>query len=374
MDRAQRLVADTCSDMPEAKRLIGCGRTIRSKCGVVVQRAPDGTTFVSGVATCGSVWSCPSCSFKIRIKRAADIAVACAVQLSNGGGVLFATFTMSHMKGESLDLVWSIITDGWSYLTSGGGWQSIKERFGIEGWIRSAEVTHGGSGWHPHLHVLIFTSKPLDPLNAEDEQFWDLRKALRQRWIHRLDKKWERDVSQTFGFDLVPVKPDETSTVGEYVSKVGYELAVADSKLGRGEGQRHPFAIARDASQTGDTADIKLFREWITASKGRRAITWSQGLRDRLLSTDERTDEELASEIAEGENVAGVEPTLWNQILARRDGAKAQLLMTLEVATVGVAADLLEVLGLPVEIDRTGVVPWLRLRPDKQVNYERKQQ
>ena len=166
MDRSQRLLSETCEYLPAAKRLIRCGRTIRSKDGVKVKRGCDGNVFTSGLSTCGSVWSCPSCSFKIRVKRALEIALAIVVHLARGGGVLFMTFTMSHERGEELADVWDILTDGWSYMTSGEQWQAIKERFGIVGWIKSTEVTHGRNGWHPHLHVLVFTERPLSPLDS----------------------------------------------------------------------------------------------------------------------------------------------------------------------------------------------------------------
>ena len=115
---------------------------------------------------------------------ALEIALAIVVHLARGGGVLFMTFTMSHERGEELADVWDILTDGWSYMTSGEQWQAIKERFGIVGWIKSTEVTHGRNGWHPHLHVLVFTERPLSPLDSSDD-YWNLRIVLRERWIHR---------------------------------------------------------------------------------------------------------------------------------------------------------------------------------------------
>ena len=359
MDRSQRLMVDTCAYLPAAKRLTACGRAIRSKAGVTVKRAESGGVFTSGLASCGSVWSCPSCSFKIRTKRSAEIAVAAAVHLARGGGVLFITFTMSHKRGEQLGNVWDILTDGWSYMTSGERWQAIKEEFGIVGWIKSVEVTHGVNGWHPHIHVLVFTDRPLSPLDTA-EDYWNLRIALRERWIHRFSSKWGRDVSHEFGLDTIPVKPDDAKAVGQYVSKVGYELALADSKIGRSEGQRHPFAIAADAAETGDMADVALFREWIVSSKRRKCITWSRGLRADLLGTVDKSDEELAAEETPGEDLAVIDKALWALIIVRRDGAKAQLMNGFEVGGVRRAVRVLESLGLCVEVDESGSLPLLR--------------
>ncbi len=119
MDIAQRLIAETCAYLAAAKRWTACGRTVRSSKGVTVKQSDRGGVFTSGVATCGGVWSCPPCSYKIRTKRAVDIAQAASRHLANGGGVLFMTFTMSHRRGERLADVWDILTGGWSYMTSG---------------------------------------------------------------------------------------------------------------------------------------------------------------------------------------------------------------------------------------------------------------
>ncbi len=74
---------------------------------------------------------------------------------------------------------------------------------------------------------------------------------------------------------------------------------MADGKAGRTSTSRHPFAIAYDAVETGDVVDIRLFREWIRSSHGRRMWTWSQSLRQssvsdgapRLRAPDEPTNQ-----------------------------------------------------------------------------------
>ena len=51
---------------------------------------------------------------------------------------------------------------------------------------------------------------------------------------------------------------------------------MADTKIGRDDGHRTPFAIMHDAAETGDMADIALMREWVTASYRKHSISWSQ--------------------------------------------------------------------------------------------------
>ena len=101
-DLARLLIARTCGDLEAAARIVQCGRAVRSRSGVVLKRSSDGYVYASGLVTCGSPWSCLSCSYKIRAKRARHIAIAIAAHLALGGGVLFGTFTMSHDRSEPL--------------------------------------------------------------------------------------------------------------------------------------------------------------------------------------------------------------------------------------------------------------------------------
>ena len=145
------------------------------------------------------------------------------------------------------------------------------------------------------------------------------------------------------------------------MTKVGFELALADRKIGRSEGQRHPFAIARYAAETGDMADVNLFREWITASKRRKCITWSKGLRNELLGTVEQSDEELAAEETPRRGpgrdhacVVGVD----HRPSGRGQGADVETDSKPAASAGGVRV--LEDLGLCVEVDTDRPVPLLR--------------
>ena len=353
-DRAQTLIREICADLSEAKRIVKCGRCPTGKGNTAVRRTDTNQAYAAGVQTCGSVWACAQCSFKIRSKRAIEISRAVRRHLDRGGSVLHVVFTVAHRAGELLEKIWGVLSDSWSYLTSGGGWQNFKHDYGLDGYIRSAEATHGLNGWHPHLHVLLFINKPVSPVNNESD-YWNLRRFLRNRWTKRLEAKHGRQVSQEYGLRIDPIKSDDADGSGQYVTKVGLEMAMTNTKLGRGEGQRTPFAIAHDAAETGCVDDINLWREWVRASHNQRSITWSQGLREQLGLGPEKTDEELATEDPGGETVAEITPDLWRAITARRDGARVHVLAAFEDHQdpwVGAraAARLLIGLGIDVEI------------------------
>ena len=292
-DRAQALIRETCratfprrsdtpnqsmrahpfnrrrSQLPRVAKVNGRLPT-STRCGSTSRRVRVGRT---------ASWSCIACYFKVQVrtKRAAEINAVVAAHLAAGGGVLHCVITMPHRAGEALADLWSILSDCWEHVTSGGGWKKLKADHAIEGYIRATEATHSwGSGWHPHCHVLLFVDRPMSPLENE-EQFYALRAAIRNRWCKRMKEKHGRIVSEEFGIRVDPVKPDDADGSGEYLTKVGYELAMGDNKIGRDEGHRTPFAIAHDAAETGDKADVDLFREWVVASHRKRSITWSPG-------------------------------------------------------------------------------------------------
>ena len=320
---------------------------------------------MAGLQTCGSVWACVACSYKIRVKRAVEISLAVKRHLDAGGGVLHLVVTMPHRAGEALDGLWRMLSDCWAYVTSGGGWQTFTERHGVAGYVRAAEVTHSwAAGWHPHCHILLFVDRPMSPVENEDA-YYELRRAVRHRWCQRMADQYGRTMSEEFGIRVDPVKPDEADGSGQYLTKVGYELAMVDTKVGRGEGHRTPFAIAHDAAQTGDMADINLFREWVQASHRKRSITWSHGLRDALGLGPERSDEELAAEEVGSETIAEVDHDLWRAIARRRDGARADFLTAFEIddhrQAIAAAVHYLRGLGYAAVVDEAGPTPVIGL-------------
>ena len=356
--------------MPEAARIIQCGRAIRSRLGVVVKQSNDGYVYASGLVTCASIWACLACSYKIRSKRARQVAFAVAAHLAAGGGVLFGTFTMSHERGERLDLVWTVLSDGWAFMTAGRQWVDFRADFGLVGTIKTVEVTHGVSGWHPHLHVLFFVDAPMNDFDREDD-YREFRRRIRERWIRRLSKKHGRNVSEEFGTRFDPVKADESDKIGIYCTKVGYELAMADSKIGRSEGQRHPFAIAHDAANNGDKADVMLLREWIASSKGKRSIQWSgEQIKAYAKGEIERSDQDLAEEEQIGDtSLLVVDPHLWRRVIGHSINARTDFLQVFENGgDTFDALYFLAELGITAEISEDGPLATMRLNRSLQTN------
>ena len=104
--------------------------------------------------------------------------------------------------------------------------------------------------------------------------------------------------------------------LGRYV--LGLELARGDLKHARGsDGHRSAFEVLDDAVATGAVADLLRWREYEQATRGRRALTWSRGLKV-LYAIGEQTDEEIAAELAGGATVGHVPARLWSDACALR--------------------------------------------------------
>lgn len=275
---------------------------------------PDGDVQIGfkGLLSCGSVWVCPVCSNRIAQVRAEQIGTAIERWEGMGGKVAMLTLTMRHDRGQSLDELWSALSYAWSKVTSGRAWVRAQGEHGsrVNGkvripWLRSVEVTHGVNGWHVHVHAMLFLrgDADLDGLAASVFARWEsalVRRGLaapvaRQGGLHA---KW---------FD------NAAEAVADYLTKsvysgtpvqAGMELTRGGHKKGR-KGGRTPFQILADcvigqndpeSSPAKFARDMAIWYEWERASKGRRQLTWSRGLKEFLGIDDDLTDEEIAAE------------------------------------------------------------------------------
>ncbi len=260
----------------------------------------DNGGYVAGVETCGSVWVCPVCAAKISEGRRKDVAECLDAHVMTAGNVFMGLFTIPHHYEESCAALRDTVSGAWSKFIAGKAWKDARRRFGITGYIRALEVTHGKNGWHPHIHTLFLT-RHLASFEVELLRIW-----LAERWatiVKRISGKTV-NVNAGFGFQ----KACSISAAGDYVAKWGVdsEIAKAGQKVSR-KGGRSPWQLLADA-QDGDHAARMAFREYGLAMKGARHLTWSNGLRALYLETPEKDDFELAKMDApfKGDEVVGV--------------------------------------------------------------------
>lgn len=279
----------------KVRRLQGCGVWARQGEAVEVHRVeeangPRGTA--RGVTVCGSIWSCPVCSAHIRAVRAMDIALAVDRHLAAGGGLLFLTLTLRHHLAEGLDGLLDGLQESMRGTFSGAPWQRWAKRIGYSGRIASREITYGQNGWHPHGHLLLFLDAPLDQLQVVELEAW-----IGARWQRMVSARGLQLPDLDHGSKLEVVQNGDGA--GLYLAKlqesasVALELSWIEAK--RSRGGLMPFEIL-DAASQGERDALALWWEYEAVTKGRKCITWSPGLRDRLGLGEERSDEEIAED------------------------------------------------------------------------------
>lgn len=327
-----------------------CGRVVVTpETGVVVRdakRRPNGSIAgpagLRGVATCGSVWACPTCASKIAAVRTADLTALAAWAESAGCGLAMVTLTVRHHAGQSLRSVWDAVVAGWAQVTSGSQWGSESrskyrdrlrtwyargrasdrgdgraprgwragarprrrvgdgERYGVVGWVKATEVTAGEAGWHVHLHVLVLIERGRD-VGVSAAQ---IAESMWCRWSKGIEGK---------GFTALrgPGVHVTTAVDPAYLGKgagdaadahtaVALEIANGPGKVARGGESRSVWELLASLESGPADRDVALWAEWEAGSYGRRQMAWSRGLRRLAGLGEEHSDEEIAAEEVEG--------------------------------------------------------------------------
>ncbi len=328
-------------------RIAHCLRTPFASVIWLRRHRPTSKASYDGLQTCGLIWVCPVCAAKISERRRVQLGAAIGAWESLGGRVCLATFTVRHGRGDDLGELLKGLGVAFDRTKAGKAWQLVKDRHGIAGSIRALEVTHGQHGFHPHLHVLLFTRPDVDDrrLDADLRRLWDLG----------IKKAGLRDVN-AHGVSVGLAQ----MTVAEYVAKFGRdrspgtwgpkeELVRANRKRGRA-GSRTPWDLLAAYACEHDGEAGSLFRGYAEAMKGKHQLTWSTGLRAMVLpDQEERTDEELAAAAGEDTSVlAGLTLAQWRVVLA--NDSRAELLDSLEAGGLDAVRDLLESFGTHAQL------------------------
>lgn len=305
-------------------RLGDCGTRPLSAEGVLIRKTPEGRSYLSGLSSCGLIHQCAWCSARIRHGRTLEILEAFGAVKMMAGASHLLTCTLPHDLPDSLPKLLRGIDQGWKRVTSGATWTRLSRRLGYLGFYRAEEILctceAGGTGWHPHLHVLLFTDHRL-----EAEEWAALTLHARKQWQAGVTEMGLRRPHDIHGVDLVPNVTD--ADVARYVGKVqegaepsgwtpAHELARGDVKDGRA-GSKTPFELAAWFLETGDIEYLHRWREYVAATKGRRAIYASRGLRRKLGLDGARSDADLAAAEVEGAATVGRVPCpVWSRVRA----------------------------------------------------------
>jgi hypothetical protein len=354
------------------RRVEGCGRYASAGGGgVSLLRGEHGAHF-SGLQTCGSVWLCPVCAAKIRTRRAQEVKTAALNHIKSGKGLYTQLLTLPHAEFDDLKVLWDTLRSAWRSATGGRAWQAEKERYGIMGQIRAAELTYGKNGFHPHLHILWFCDRQVD---QEELESWG--RAFFERFSRRMVKLGHGAPLAKLG-GIAPVR--SARQIAEYLSKVesdnveamkewrskssgnamriGLEVTRQDTKGEHSKGKSmwevaliasgavpsyHDAIEGETPEQTVERNQKRYYGIWQDYERGvhrQRALTWSRDLRDLLGLGEEEDDESVAAQEVGGGIVMTFTPIEWAEI-RQIPQLRVRLLEAVEEADVGRLRDLL---------------------------------
>ena len=277
-----------------------------SKC--MVLRAPDplgglsdielcksdslNKAFYQGLYSCGRVWNCPICAAKISERRRLELKDAISVAKDKLLGVHFVTLTFPHGISDDLNDIIAKMSKAYGKLANGK--YSVKTvlkklvpESEIYGFIRAVEVTHGKNGFHPHVHMIVFTDCETGSSLLE----------------YVYSNAWQRACR----LSGLPIPSDQHGCTvqdgtyaDDYISKWGIEdeMTKANQKQSKNKGVT-PWGLLRcildgDDEEYPPKRAESLFKVYVNAFKGKRQLYWSNGLRKFLTLSKELTDEELA--------------------------------------------------------------------------------
>ncbi|HEX5129595.1 MAG TPA: protein rep [Usitatibacter sp.] len=288
---------------PDQHRTVWCHRSVKTESGkAYIRRRDDGSSArLTGVNTCGSVWTCPVCSARVAERRREELERGMVRHVGAGGRVYLMTLTSPHERDLELETFKRLFGKALQRFKNSRAFKRVSQAYGRIGSVRSLEITWGPEhGWHVHTHDLIFAGQGLElDTHACDE--------LRGAWITALVKVGLADSSKLTWMWEHALDLRGGDAAAEYVTKFGHdakwgitaEVTRSHAKLGmrrvcEHQGHVTPFQVLAWAAE-GDGEASHLFREFAAVFKDARMLYWTPGLKGKL-RIDEETDEAIAGD------------------------------------------------------------------------------
>jgi hypothetical protein len=270
-------------------RLRSCYKTPISKEVDIVHSKTSKKAHFSNVSTCSNVHSCPVCSSYIAACRCDEIRLGMKnhFEQSPRGSVSMMVLTHSHTRYDVLKDTLDKLKEAMEIFQADWFVKSTIKKNGMVGKIRAFEITYSKlNGWHPHFHILWFSS---EKINIDV-----FRDTLSPYWIKALESV---GLSGS-GDRALNVYGGEHAS--QYVTKLAEEISLSNSKLGKSaNGIPHytPFQLLDYVYVNEEKHDVSwaknAFYEYSETMRGRKSIVWSRGLKD-LLKVREFSDEEAS--------------------------------------------------------------------------------
>lgn len=306
---AQAVLAKSGAEWKDQHRTCWCSRSLKrgsETVDVYRNEGRDGASF-AGLNRCGNLHTCPVCAAKVAELRRIQLSAAMVKHVANGGAAYLLTFTFPHEADEPLAELLAKFDKARQRFQNARRWKDLKKAKGVIGVVNSLEFTVSQeNGWHPHVHMLVFSNRKAfeegQPVNAAGDLDSFIIEDLRRAWCDTLFKVGLGDHTKLTDMLKHALNVRGGEKAAEYIAKFGRderwgassELAKSHAKIGAaGErwGVLHftPFQLLVWAEQ-GDGWAVHRFREYAEAVEGKHALNWSPGLKAALGVAD--VDEE----------------------------------------------------------------------------------
>lgn len=311
---------DTAAALLPGHRTSWCGRRPLGEGVAVLYHPEHASASYGGVAVCGSPWACPVCAPRIAAGRADEVKRGAAAWSARGGHLVMVTLTLRHQRLHTLKFLLEALNAAYRKIRGGGNFMRFKAKYGLKGTITSREITEGKNGWHPHLHALLFVKTYLTY-----EERREMRRWIYNEWVKQL-KKFGLDATYEHGVSVQDIQAENAP----YLTKV------QESWSGANEFSSHLTKEAKRGNRTpakllalaaaGDQVAARRFVEYVSATKRKATIEWSNNLKKELLNEEkEKSDQDLAEEtIAEAIELFTLYNWQWQIIL--KHGLRGELL------------------------------------------------
>jgi len=267
---------------PIMKSLSKCHRVSKGHYVVILKNGIS--KFYSGLLKCNSVFSCPVCSIGLAFKRKEQVSSAISEAIKQNLKVSMITLTFSHGLHHKLDYLLKTLGLTLEDFFSQRGVKQIFKDIGYVGRITRLEDTWGHvSGWHPHIHILLFTEKEVNEKILEN--------LLEEYWISALKKN---GLSGASGIALNVINGLKAE---HYLTKLSLEMTLSQYK--KSSENISGFGLLYKYMETRDPLYLDLFKERAYALKGKNFIRFSRGLAARFglnIQNDKDTAEEIEQE------------------------------------------------------------------------------
>jgi len=292
---SQQLAGDINSN------LFKCGRTHFAPVtmGITAGKAgkPRKASY-RGLITCGSVWACPACNWRILQTRRREIKETVDIWDDKDGYFVTETLTLPHSKRTSLKRIMSLMADAVAAWNKDNSLKKVKAKMGYAGYVRIIEIPNSfAHGWHPHYVFLYFVDREL---TAEELGEW--KKASQKVWRASLEKVGVTRASGKAHYLGMVENPKALATyMTKYMDKAPALASSSPSNEFSPEvGTRSHWEILSSWMATHSEADKSLWREWVSDTKGRHFTSWARGFRQSL-GLDESPDDSKIVEEGEEE-------------------------------------------------------------------------